>query len=42
MDRLGRLSHQALLFLIRRTSFVKKGHRNIAKWEKRFLQQTEI
>ena len=41
MDRLGRLSHQALLFLIRRTSFVKKGHRNIAQWEKRFIQRIE-
>lgn len=41
MDWLGRFSHQALLFLIRRTSFVRKGHRNIAQWEQRFLQQTE-
>ncbi len=42
MDWLGRFSHHALLFLIRNSSFVRKGHRNIARWEKRFIQQTEI
>jgi len=40
MDRVGRISHQALLFLIRRSGFVRKGHRNIAKWEKRVLRRS--
>jgi beta-hydroxylase len=39
MDRLGRLSHQALLFLIRRTPFFKQGRSNVAKWEKRFIRR---
>ena len=41
MDRLGRFSHHALLFLIRHSGFVRKGHRNIAQWEKDFIQRIE-
>jgi len=41
MDWLGRISHQSLLFLIRRTSFFRKARRNVDQWEKRFMQRIE-
>ena len=41
MDWPGRISHQLLLFLIRRTGFVREARRNVAQWEKRFVQQLD-
>jgi len=41
MDWLGRVSHRALLFLIRRTGFFRKARRNVDQWEKRFLRQLD-
>ncbi|MGD2055569.1 MAG: aspartyl/asparaginyl beta-hydroxylase domain-containing protein [Gammaproteobacteria bacterium] len=38
MDWLGRLSQRALLFLVRRTGFYRKGLRNVEQWEQRLAE----